>query len=96
MTDLRLQLFLSGTTLALAWVCALFFYQFWKRTHDLFFIFFADAFFLMGCERLVLLFVGGQTEYRVYGYSLRLLAFVIIVGGIVYKNRAQKEHEVGS
>lgn len=70
----------------LCWVAALFFLKFWKKSGDLFFVWFSAAFGLLGIERLVALF-GDQAEFE--GYVIRLCAFVLILIAIIQKNRAK-------
>lgn len=62
------------------------FLKFWKSTGDRFFLLFAIAFALCGFERIcVSLFIGVTTVS--YIYILRLIAFCVIIGAIVDKNR---------
>ena len=70
-----------------SWAIALFFLRFWRRTHDQLFAYFALAFFLFGVERLVMVWSAGA-ESSAYIYLIRLIAFILIVFGIVSKNRA--------
>lgn len=78
--------FLAGAIWMLCWVAALFFLKFWKKSGDLFFVWFSAAFGLLGIERLVALF-GDQAEFE--GYVIRLCAFVLILIAIIQKNRAK-------
>jgi len=72
-----------------SWTIALFFLRFWRRMRDQLFAYFALAFFLFGVERLVMVWSAG-TESQAYVYLIRLAAFVLIVFGIVSKNRTRK------
>jgi hypothetical protein len=78
--------FLSGAIWILSWVAALFFLKFWKKSGDVFFVWFSAAFALLGAERLITL-VGAQAEFE--GYVIRLCAFVMILIAIVQKNRTK-------
>ena len=80
--------FLSGVAMLGAWIGGVYFFKFWLKTHDRLFFMFATAFWLMALERVVLIFITNpiQEEYS-YVYLIRLLAFLIIIVGVVDKNR---------
>jgi hypothetical protein len=78
--------FISGMTCALCFVAGLFFLRFWRKTHDRFFAFFAASFWLMALHRIVNLYLRDSNEHLVAAYSIRLLAFVLILVAIVDKN----------
>jgi uncharacterized membrane protein len=80
--------FLSGMAAALCLVAGLFFLRFWRKTHDRFFAFFAASFWLMAVHRLVNVVLRDTNEHLVAVYSIRLVAFVLILVAIVDKNRA--------
>lgn len=80
--------FLSGMAAALCLVAGLFFLRFWRKTHDRFFAFFAASFWLMAVHRLVNVILRDNNEHLVAVYSIRLVAFVLILVAIVDKNRA--------
>lgn len=82
----NINLFFSGAILAGAWAIALFFLRFFNQTRDKLFLFFAVAFFLLGLEK-VFIFFQPQSEPHSYVYLVRLLAFVLLVFGIIDKNR---------
>jgi uncharacterized membrane protein len=80
--------FISGMAAALCLVAGLFFLRFWRKTHDRFFAFFAASFWLMAVHRLVNVLLRDVNEHLVAVYSIRLVAFVLILVAIVDKNRA--------
>lgn len=80
-----LSSFLNGAVTLAALAIVLFFLQFYKKTKDRLFGFFAGAFALIGVEHAAVNFVGEQLESSVY--LIRLAAFVLIVIGILDKNR---------
>lgn len=82
--------YFSGATMLAAWVSALFFYRFWRKTHDSFFAFFSAAFFLLGVERIILAAVNYGGEHRPYAYVIRLCAFIILLAAIFQKNRSEQ------
>ena len=79
--------FLSGVIVALALVAALVFLRFWRQSRDRLFGFFAGAFVLYGLNHLVLTFNPRDSEIRPYLYLIRLAAFLLIIVGILDKNR---------
>jgi hypothetical protein len=78
---------LSGVLLALDWVAGLFFLRFWAASRDRLFAMFAVAFWILGLQRLLLAMTRQLVEDQAIFYTLRLLAFVIIIVAIVDKNR---------
>lgn len=79
--------FVSGCLVTLSLVVTLFQLRFWTKTRDRLFLFFAVAFLLMALNRLALTIVAAESESTTYLYVVRLLAFVLIIVGIVDKNR---------
>lgn len=73
--------------MVLAAVAGLFFYKFWSKTHDRLFGFFAVAFTLFAIERVLLMAIDPTNESQPFVYSFRLLAFLIIIWGVIDKNR---------
>ena len=86
---MKLYQFLGGGILVGAWAIALFFLRFWVKTRDRLFVHFAFAFFLLGIERIALLLMNQESEYKWYVYLIRLAAFLVIVFAIVQKNRSK-------
>lgn len=84
-----LNSFLSGAIAAACFAVVLFFVRFQKATGDRLFGFFAGAFALLGVEHLAVNFFSQQLESSVY--LIRLGAFLLILAGILDKNRKQKK-----
>ena len=80
-------IFLQGVAATAAWASGLFFVRFWRQSHDRLFAFFAAAFWLLALSWTLLAIVDPTEETRPYIYALRLLAFLLIISGIVDKNR---------
>jgi hypothetical protein len=80
-------IFLQGVAATGAWASGFFFFRFWRQSHDRLFGFFALAFWLLALSWLLLATVNPTEETQPYIYALRLLAFLLIIGGIVDKNR---------
>lgn len=83
-----MTMLISGAIVAAYAVAGLFFLRFWTETSDRLFGIFAIAFWMLGVQRLLLALQLDPTDGHVWVYLLRLLAFVLILGAIVDKNRA--------
>lgn len=70
-----------------AFVCAMFFFRFWKKSNERIFFIFGLAFLTLGFERLVLASYDSARENQPFVYLIRLSAFVMILWGIWDKNR---------
>jgi hypothetical protein len=68
-------------------VACVFFLKFWSRTGDQLFAAFAAAFGLFSVEQFLIAVVGLPREEQTWFYLLRLLAFLLIIGAILRKNR---------
>lgn len=79
--------FLLGVIVIGSLAAALFFLKFWRRTGDLLFLAFAASFLIEGLNRTRLLFMDHPGEGSAGIYLVRLLAYVIILAAILYKNR---------
>lgn len=79
--------FLSGLIVALCVVAGVVFLKFWRQSRDRLFGFFAGAFFLLALNYVLLAFNPRESEIRAYLYLVRLAAFVVIIVGILDKNR---------
>lgn len=78
---------LSGLVLMGDLIAALFFTRFWRRSGDTLFAIFAAAFVLLALTQALLALTNVPVEERSWIYLLRLAAFVLIIFGIVHKNR---------
>jgi len=78
---------IQGALTIESWAIALFFLRFWRDSGDRLFIVFAIAFLVLGVDW------GGRgawppsAETRHYYFLFRLIAFVLLIAGIVDKNR---------
>ena len=80
-------LFLHGAICMACFTIALFFFRFWRRTADRLFAIFGVAFLLLMMERVILVTIDRSHEFAPYVYLVRLLAFMLIIAGIIDKNR---------
>lgn len=77
----------AGAATAGYLVIGVFFLRFWRRTRDTLFLIFAVAFWLMAANQLAPSLLGIPRESQGGVYLLRLAAFVLIIGGVLWKNR---------
>jgi len=83
----EINLVLLGALALASWVAGLFFLRFWHLSKDRLFGFFCAAFWLLGLNWLSLAVIHWVPETRHQGFLIRLLAFVLIVAGVIDKNR---------
>ena len=82
---------ISGALMMACLVTGLFFIRFWKKTYDRLFLIFSFGFFLLAVERLVLGYLGNRSEPTPEVYYIRLAAFLMILIGIIDKNRSTQK-----
>lgn len=82
--------FLWGTLSMSSAVAALFFLHYWRVGRDRLFLFFAAAFVALALNWIGLAMVDPEVEARHNVYLLRLTAFVLIITGIIDKNRREQ------
>ena len=78
---------ISGALTMGYFVAGLYFLRFWRDTRDRLFGIFAAAFWLLAVQRAALALTAGADGEQVVLYAVRLLAFVLILGAIIDKNR---------
>lgn len=78
--------FLIGVIAATSLTAAMFFFKFWKQTHDSFFLAFGTSFLIEGLNRIAVLMLPRPNEGNALIYLVRLLAFLLILAAIVRKN----------
>ena len=78
---------ISGVLVMGYFVAGLFFLRFWRDTRDRLFGIFAAAFWLLALQRAALALAEDPNADQVFLYAVRLLAFLLILGAIVDKNR---------
>jgi hypothetical protein len=81
--------FLNGAVFMATIVIALFFWRFWRRTRDRLFLYFTAAFCLLTIDRILIAVFLTRPDFNPYVYSVRLLAYVLIIAGVIGKNRAK-------
>ena len=78
---------LQGAVAMTSLVAAMFFFRFWRQTHDGFFVLFATAFGIDAVARFVLASHAVRQEDEPLYYIPRLIMFGLIIAAIVQKNR---------
>lgn len=79
--------FLLGLIVMSDVVAAAFFCKFWRQTHDRLFLAFGAAFLIEACNRISVLFLDDPATGDPIIYAVRLLSYLLIVAGIIDKNR---------
>ncbi len=80
-----LHAFFAGAVMICAWAISLFFFRFWRRNGDRLFLCFSGAFLLLAFERFDIFLPGPHVHTGFY--LIRLAAFMLILLGILDKNR---------
>lgn len=88
--SLSIIVFLQTVSATAAWAVGLFFFRFWRQSHDRLFALFGIAFWLLALSWSLLAISGITDERRPYVYAIRLLAFLLIIVATVDKNRSSK------
>lgn len=87
MSENELHLVVRGALAFASWVAGLFFLRFWRLSRDRLFVFLCAAFWLLGVNWLSLAANHWVPETRHQAFLVRLLAFVLIIIGVIDKNR---------
>jgi hypothetical protein len=88
-TMIILNQFLLGAIVALCAVAGVFFLRFYLRARDRLLLIFGVAFLLLGLNWMALAFIE-RNEVRTWLYAIRLGAFLLILIGILDKNRTNR------
>jgi hypothetical protein len=82
-----MRTFLWGALTMGCVVIALHFLRYWRTSGDRLFVFFGVAFAVFALNWVSLAFIDPRVEGRHYVYFFRLAAFLLIIVGIVDRNR---------
>jgi uncharacterized membrane protein HdeD (DUF308 family) len=85
-----IEAFLLGVIAMASVTAGVFFLRFWRDTRDSLFLAFGVAFIIEGLNRCSLLFLRQPNEGSPWIYIVRLFAFLLILGGIINKNRGSR------
>ena len=80
-------MFIWGALTMACAVAGLFFFRFFRASRDRLFLAFAVGFWAFGLHWFLLAAVNPPNESRHQIYLVRLLAFVVLIAGIVDRNR---------
>jgi hypothetical protein len=75
-------------------IAALFFVRFWKLTGDRLFLFFAASFIAIAISRVVVDEGIPPFGHEALGYLIRILSYLFIIAGILYKNTAARTNQI--
>ncbi len=78
---------LMGAIAVASLIVSLFFFRFWRQTGDKFFVYFALSFLIEAGNRVALGLMLATNEDGVEFYSVRILAYGLILLAIWQKNR---------
>jgi hypothetical protein len=78
-----MQAFAAGGLTVGYLVAALFFLRFWSTSKRFLFAVFATAFVLMAGTQAMPILLGIPKEYQSYVYLMRLVAFLLIIYGVL-------------
>jgi drug/metabolite transporter superfamily protein YnfA len=87
----RLNTFLWGALSMACIVVGLIFLRFWKKSGDRLFAIFCGAFWVLSLNWILLVTGHPTDETRHYFYVVRLIAFLLIIAGIIDKNRSTRD-----
>jgi hypothetical protein len=88
--SLALIPFLQTVSATAALAAGLFFFRFWRESHDRLFGFFGAAFWVLALSWALLALVNPSDEARPFIYAIRLVAFLLMIIGMVDKNRTSR------
>jgi hypothetical protein len=77
---------LTGAIAVMSLVVGLFFFRFWRHTRDRFFLFFALSFWIEAGNRAALGLIPHANESEAVFYSIRIIAYGLILLAILQKN----------
>ncbi|HWB08950.1 MAG TPA: DUF5985 family protein [Pirellulales bacterium] len=80
--------FLQGMLAMGCLVVSLFFLRYWRGTGDRLFLIFSVAFLMLCITRVVAAAIGSDNPHNGYVYTIRFIAYLLILAAIFDKNRA--------
>jgi hypothetical protein len=82
---------LTGAIAVASLFAGVFFFKFWWHTRDRFFLYFALSFWIEAANRVALGLLAGAGEDDALFYSIRLIAYGLILLAIWEKNRPRQK-----
>lgn len=71
-------------------VAGIFFLRYWRGSRDRFFLLFALSFFVQAFNRIALALSDNPSDGSPWHYSVRLVAYLLIIVAVLDKNRAPR------
>ncbi len=85
------EIFMSGMATMGFFVAGLFFFRFWSRTGERLFVIFGIAFWLLAVNQIFSNASNHPSEELAYVYVLRIIAYLMLIAGIVAKNLEERK-----
>jgi hypothetical protein len=82
-----IQTFMYGGLTMLSFIAAVIFARFWRSTAERLFLYFAISFSILAGDWMALALMPASAWPRHYLFVIRLVAFALLIVGIVDKNR---------
>jgi uncharacterized membrane protein HdeD (DUF308 family) len=83
----ELSLILLGAVGMATLAAGVFFFRFWREGRDRLFLLFALSFLLQAVNRIALALSERPNEGNPWHYGVRLVAYALIIGAFIDKNR---------
>jgi len=77
----------QAVTATAAFANGLFFFRFWRQSRDALFAYFGAAFWLLAASWTLLAFFSPHGDALSDIYAIRLVAFLLMIAGMIAKNR---------
>jgi uncharacterized protein DUF5985 len=87
MSTPELNAFLRGAIVMACCVAGFLLLRLWRLSRDRLFVFFSVAFWVLAVHWTVIAVVDPHVETRHFAYVIRLVAFLLIIAGVVDKTR---------
>ena len=81
------NIFVQGGCAMACWVIGLFFLRYWRVSGDRLFLFFLASFWTFALSWIGLIAFNPADDTRHWFYVARLVAFLLMIAGIIDKNR---------
>jgi O-antigen/teichoic acid export membrane protein len=82
--------FLQGACAMSCWVIGMFFLRYWRASRERLFLFFLAAFWMFALNWIGLILLNPADDTRHWFYVTRLVAFLLIIAGVIDKNRRSR------
>jgi hypothetical protein len=83
--------FMHGAITLACFLIGLKFLKFWRSSKDRFFLWLSSAFFVFTTGWIIRAFASASSDHAHYVFVPRLVAFLLIIAGVLDKNRRGRE-----